>query len=80
MAAPGVPGSPLTASGSASGPRNPAPPPRKSVRARRNSPRVLLRTEFPEPLLDLEGKLEKQGHWEGQLVHTTRAGTRLTIT
>ena len=40
---------------------------------------ALLRTEFPEPLGDLEAKLEKQGHWEGQLVHTTRASSRLTM-
>ena len=39
-----VPGSPLTASGSTRGPRNPPPPPRNGERARLNSPWRLLRT------------------------------------
>jgi len=39
----------------------------------------LLRTEFPSPLRKIEEGLERKGHWEGELVHTTKAGDRRTV-
>jgi PAS domain S-box-containing protein len=36
----------------------------------------LLRTEFPKPLREIENDLLRAGHWEGELVHTTKAGER----
>ena len=40
---------------------------------------VLLRTEFPEPLEQVERKLNATGAWEGELVHTTRSGARIIV-
>ena len=37
----------------------------------------LLRTEFPEPLSDIVTKVVQTGHWDGELVHTKRDGTRV---
>lgn len=39
----------------------------------------LLQTEFPTPLSDIEEHFMNTGHWEGELVHTRRDGTRLTV-
>src|SRR5689334_447808 len=39
----------------------------------------LLQTEFRRPLVEIEAELEEHGHWEGDLVHTTRDGRRLLI-
>jgi PAS domain S-box-containing protein len=39
----------------------------------------LLETEFPQPLKEIEGQLVSIGHWEGELVHSHRDGTRLRV-
>jgi two-component system cell cycle sensor histidine kinase/response regulator CckA len=39
----------------------------------------LLQTEFPQPLNEIEGQLVTVGHWEGELVHSHRDGTRLRV-
>jgi PAS domain S-box-containing protein len=40
---------------------------------------VLLRTEFPEPLADIEADLLRAGHWQGQMIHQTPAGQRIIV-
>jgi PAS domain S-box-containing protein len=39
----------------------------------------LLQTRFPEPLSEIEGKVQKEGKWEGELVHTTKDGRTVTV-
>ena len=39
----------------------------------------LMQTEFPEPLQRINDTLLRDGRWEGELVHTTRAGTRVVV-
>jgi PAS domain S-box-containing protein len=39
----------------------------------------LLRTEYPQPLAELEAAVLRNGHWRGELVHTRRDGTRLIV-
>jgi PAS domain S-box-containing protein len=39
----------------------------------------LLRTEFPEPLAQIEQALGHSGRWEGELVHRRRDGERLVV-
>ena len=39
----------------------------------------LLATRFPEPLTDIEKQVIEQGHWEGELVNTTRDGRTVTV-
>jgi PAS domain S-box-containing protein len=40
---------------------------------------ILLQTEFPRPLDEIEAKLLAHGHWEGELVHARKDGQRLII-
>jgi PAS domain S-box-containing protein len=39
----------------------------------------ILQTTFPEPQEELARKLERDGHWEGELMHRTRRGQRVTL-
>ena len=39
----------------------------------------LLKTEFPEPLAGIEDKVATAGHWEGELVHTHKDGSKLHV-
>lgn len=39
----------------------------------------LLRSEFPEPLADIDAALLAKGRWEGELVHRRRDGSELLI-
>ena len=39
----------------------------------------LIRTEFPQPLTEIEAALEQNGRWEGELVHTCKDGSRVIV-
>jgi signal transduction histidine kinase len=40
----------------------------------------LLRTEFPAPLASIKDQLVRSRQWEGELIHTSRDGSRVTVT
>src|SRR5207248_1868331 len=40
---------------------------------------VLLQTETPRPLPEIEASVFRDGHWEGELANTRRDGTRLIV-
>ena len=39
----------------------------------------LLKTEFTQPLAELDAILHRDNHWEGEAIHCTRDGTRLNV-
>ena len=39
----------------------------------------LLQTRFPKPLEEIESELARSGRWEGDLVHSTRDGSHVTV-
>jgi len=43
------------------------------------SSQELLHTVFPEPLADIEEKLQRDGRWEGELMRTTQDGTHVMV-
>ncbi len=43
------------------------------------APDMLLKTEFPAPLADLMREVNKEERWEGELIHTTKNGHRITV-
>ncbi len=40
---------------------------------------ILLKTRFPVSLPAVEAELEREGHWEGELVHTRRDGRTVVV-
>ena len=39
----------------------------------------LLQTQFPMPLVEIEGELQSTGNWKGELVHVCKTGARITV-
>jgi len=39
----------------------------------------LFQTEFPEPLDSISGLFRREGRWQGELIHTRKNGTKLTV-
>ena len=40
---------------------------------------ALLMTKFPVGLNEIENELRKEGHWEGELIHTKKDGTEVIV-
>lgn len=40
---------------------------------------TFLQTVFPEPFPEVEHKLFVEGHWEGELLHTTKTGSQVRV-
>jgi PAS domain S-box-containing protein len=39
----------------------------------------LFHTQFPQPVEEINARLRAEGHWEGELVHTCRDGSQVTV-
>lgn len=39
----------------------------------------LLKTEYPKPLHEIEEEFQRTGHWEGELIHTKKDGSRVVV-
>jgi two-component system, LuxR family, sensor kinase FixL len=44
-----------------------------------HSSHMLLRTEFPRPLAEIEAELTERGEWTGEVIHYRRDGQRRTV-
>ena len=51
----------------------------KAEEARGHSSHELLQTVFPQPLAVIEAELDRNGKWEGELIHTRRDGSVITV-
>ena len=51
----------------------------KSAEAVGHVSHALLRTEFPQPLEQIDAELVNKGQWEGNLIHVRRDGTRIAV-
>jgi PAS domain S-box-containing protein len=40
---------------------------------------MLLNSHYPEPLEQLIGRLSKEGHWEGEIIHSRKDGKRIIV-
>ncbi|HLD47363.1 MAG TPA: PAS domain S-box protein, partial [Desulfobaccales bacterium] len=43
-------------------------------------PHQILKTEFPQPLRELEAEFFRQDQWQGEMTHTRRDGRRIVVT
>ena len=51
----------------------------KSEEARRKTSHSLLHTLFPKPVAEIEAEVLEKGLWEGELIHTRRDGSTITV-
>ena len=40
---------------------------------------ALFKTEFPQPLAEIQEVFQEEGYWKGEVVHTKRDGTKITV-
>ena len=40
---------------------------------------IFLQTQFPIPLAEIESELRERGYWEGELIHTRKDGSTVTV-
>lgn len=50
-----------------------------AAEAEGRSSHVLMRTEFAQPLTEIESHLSQHGEWHGELTHVAKSGTRLYV-
>ncbi len=41
--------------------------------------RELFKTEFSQPIAEIDAQLRRDNHWEGEAIHYTRDGTRMNV-
>ena len=51
----------------------------KKVEALGQESHTFLQTQFPQPLAEIESELLEKGYWEGELIHTGKYGTSITV-